>query len=99
VRALVCAALCLPAGFGVAELTGVRPIGGVVLVALAALACLWSRARPGRLALWAALLVILFAASHLLGDAVGSWVAVGLVSAVAAAAFVALAREPSHLAT
>jgi hypothetical protein len=70
-------------GFGVAELTGVRPLGGVVLVALAALAWVWSDAAAWRMALWAALLAVLFVASHLLGDVIGTWPAIAVVTLLA----------------
>jgi hypothetical protein len=90
VRALVCAAACLPAGFGVAELTGVRPLGGIVLVALAALACVWADAPAWRVALWAGLLAVLFVASHLLGDAIGTWPAIAVVTLLATLSHFAL---------
>jgi predicted MFS family arabinose efflux permease len=85
------AAATFVAGFGVAELTGVRAIGGLVLVA----GGIWC----GRLAVpivgrrvTVALLAIalaLFVLSHPLGKAIGAWPAVfvtaTLVGAVAAA--------------
>jgi hypothetical protein len=74
-------------GFGVADLTGVRPLGGVVLF----LAALWCGLRWRRqqglavaLALVAAYLAA-FALSHPLGKAIGSWPAVLVVSALVAA--------------
>lgn len=85
------AALSLVAGFGVAELTGVRALGGLVLVAaLAWCAVRWAR----RSVLLAVALVVLylgaFIGSHLLADALGAWpsvltvaVLVGLVVAAA----------------
>jgi hypothetical protein len=73
-------------GFGVADLTGVRPLGGVVLF-LAALWCglVWRRARglPVAIGLVVAYLVA-FALSHPLGKAISSWPAVLVVSAVVA---------------
>jgi hypothetical protein len=90
VKATACAAACLPAGFGVAELTGVRPLGGIVLVALAALACLWSDAPAWRLALWGVVLAVLFVASHLLGDVIGTWAAIAVVTLLATLSHFAL---------
>jgi hypothetical protein len=70
-------------GFAVAELTGVRALGGVVLF-LAALACglRWRLllGLPRALALVAVFLAG-FALSHPLGDAIGAWPAVFVVSA------------------
>ncbi len=78
------AAGALLLGFAVAELTGVRAIGGVVLF-LGALACglRWRLllGLPRALALVFAFLVA-FAVSHPLGDAIGAWPAVFVVSAV-----------------
>jgi hypothetical protein len=79
------------AGFGVAELTGVRAIGGLVLLAggvwcgRAALSIVGSRATIALLATAVALFVV----SHPLGEAIGAWPAVAtsaaLVAGVAAA--------------
>ncbi len=88
--ALICAAACLPAGFGVAELTGIRPLGGIVLVGLAALAWRWSDAPAARLALWTVILAALFVLSHVLGDVLGSWAAVTVMSGLATLAFAVL---------
>ena len=92
-RGLTCAAACLPAGFGVAVATGVRPIGGIVLVVLAALGGRWSDAPPRRQAAWYALVFVCFVASHLLGLAIGSWPAVAVVTAIAAGGYVAILSE------
>jgi hypothetical protein len=89
-RGLVCAAACLPAGFGVAVATGVRPLGGVVLVVLAALAGRWSNAPRGRQIRWYLVVLVCFIASHLLADPIGAWGGVVIVTAVATAAYVAL---------
>ncbi len=74
-------------GFAVAELTGVRAVGGVVLFA-AALACglRWRLllGLPRALALVAVFLAG-FALSHPLGDAIGAWPAVFVVAAVVGA--------------
>lgn len=78
----------LIAGFGVAVATGSRPLGGVVLAACG-LTCLavWRRRDPGRTA--AGLTVTglaAFALSHVLGNMIGAWPAVFVVSALTAAA-------------
>lgn len=94
-RGLVCAAACLPAGFGVAAATGVRPLGGLVLLALALLAGRWSGQPAVRQAAWYAVVLACFVASHLLADPLSAWVSVALVAAVASAAYVAvLQRRP-----
>jgi len=84
----VAVAVGLAAGFGVAQGTGVRALGGVVFAAggLAA-ARLWYRRRG--LAVAAALGVVYLAAfvlAHVLALGVGwpAWLAVGLVTVVAA---------------
>jgi hypothetical protein len=87
------AAGSLLVGFGVAEATGVRPLGGVVLVAGAGWCALrWRRrAGPGRTA--ALLLVYLasFAGAHVIGDAVGAWPAVLIAAGVTGLAVWAVA--------
>ena len=74
-------------GFGVAEITGVRALGGLVLFA-GALWCglRWRRAHglPRALALVTVYLAG-FVAAHPLGHAIGSWPAVLLVAAVVGA--------------
>lgn len=68
--------------FAVADLTGVRPLGGVVLVVGGAWCALQVRPVAG-LARTAALLAVAlaaFVASHPLGDVVGAWPAVLAVS-------------------
>ena len=79
----VCAAACLPAGFGVAALTGVRPLGGLVLLALALAAARHLR-RPIP---WLIVVLVCFVVSHLLAHAIGAWPAVAVVSVVATAAY------------
>jgi hypothetical protein len=93
VRGLVCAAACLPAGFGVAVATGVRPLGGIVLVALAVLAARWSGVESRRQVAWYAVVAVCFVASHLLADVAGAWGAVAIVTAVATSAYLALAER------
>ncbi len=91
-RGLLCAAACLPAGFGVAVATGVRPLGGIVLVALAALAGRWSPAARESKLKWYGVVLACFIASHLLGHVIGAWGAVAVVTAIASGAYVALLR-------
>lgn len=90
------AAATFLAGFGVAELTDVRVLGGLVLVAggvLCARLALPVAGGPRTLALLA-LALGLFAAAHPLGEAIGAWPAV-LVAAAAVAAAAALLVRPS----
>ena len=87
------AALSLVAGFGVAELTGVRALGGLVL--LAALACCavrWARRSVPLAVALVVLYVAAFVASHLLADALGAWPSVLLVSAVVGGVVAAATR-------
>lgn len=78
------AALTLILGFGVADLTGVRPLGGVVLFAGALWCGLQWKARRGLpIALGLiGLFLLLFALSHRLGDEIGAWPSVFTVAAV-----------------
>lgn len=81
------AAGALLLGFAVADLSGTRALGGIVLL-LGALACglRWRLllGLPRALALVAAFLAA-FALAHPLGKAIGSWPAVLVVSAVVGA--------------
>ena len=83
-------------GFGVAEITGVRALGGLVLF-LGALACglRWRVlvGLPRALPLVAAFLAG-FALAHPLGDAIGSWPAVILVAAIVGAIAWRMADAP-----
>ena len=92
------AALTLVVGYAVAAGTGVRALGGVVLLAgLAVCAALWRR-RVGtrRTAVLVVVFVALFVASHLLALAVGAWPSVLLVAAAMFAAAYGLAdRAPA----
>lgn len=87
------AAGSLAAGFAVAQSTGVRPLGGVVLVA----GCGWcalrwrERVGGGRTAGLVALYLAAFAGSHVLAHAIGAWPSVAVVSAVVAAGTYAVA--------
>jgi hypothetical protein len=76
----------LALGFAVADVTGVRPLGGIVLVAGAAWCALrWrERAGTGRAAALVGLYLAAFAVSHPLGHAIGAWPAVAVVAAIAA---------------
>ena len=71
-------------GFGVAEITGVRPLAGLVLLAGAGWCALrWRRAAgAGRTGLLVALYAAVFAGSHVAADALGAWPSVLLAAAV-----------------
>jgi MFS family permease len=93
------AAGSLLVGFGVADLTGVRALGAIVLF-LAALWCglRWKAARG--LGVAVALVVVYlvgFALSHPLGHAIGSWPAVAVVAVVVGAVVWAVADRPARL--
>ena len=92
------AAGTLPLGFGVAQATGVRPLGGLVLVAAAIWCALrWLHTAGGGRA--AALLVAYFGAfvmSHVIADALGAWGAVLLAAAVVGLTTWAVADGPSR---
>ncbi|MBA2348390.1 MAG: hypothetical protein H0V81_08845 [Solirubrobacterales bacterium] len=91
------AAGSLALGFAVAQATGVRPLGGVVLVAGAGWCALRWRDERG-VAVAAALLAIYlgaFVASHLIADTLGTWGAVALVCALVGLAAWALADRTS----
>jgi hypothetical protein len=96
------AAGSLALGFAVAQATGVRPLGGVVLL-LGAGWCArrWARdAGAGRAVALLAVYAAAFAASHVLGDVVGAWPAVAIVSAgVGAAAWLGADLAPGRRAT
>jgi hypothetical protein len=86
-------------GFGVADVTGVRALGGVVLV----LGCGWCallrwRQRSLRTAIsLTAVFLVAFAVSHPLGKAIGAWPSVLVVSAaVALITYVVFDRQPSR---
>ncbi|MCZ2850228.1 hypothetical protein [Modestobacter sp. VKM Ac-2978] len=95
----VAVAVGLAAGFGVAQGTGVRALGGVVFAAggLAA-GWLWYRRRGAAIAAaLAAGYVAAFVLAHVLAIGVGwpAWLAVGLVTVVAAAVSWVVADRPS----
>ena len=90
------AALSLIAGFAVADLTGIRPVGGLVLLAAAAWCALRWRAQAGVPAalVLLALYALGFAASHVLGGVIGAWPAVLVVAAAVGAAAWVVADAP-----
>ncbi len=80
-------------GFGVAEATGVRALGGIVLILGAGwCATRWQRgAGPARTAALLLVYIGAFAGSHLIADAVGAWPAVFIAAGVTGLAAWALA--------
>lgn len=80
------------AGFGVAELTGVRALGGIVLLAGGAWCARLAlqRAGPAPTAALIAIALALFVLSHPLGHAIGAWPAVFVSGALAATTAVAV---------
>lgn len=95
------AAGSLVAGFAVAQATGIRPLGGVVLLAGAGWCALrWrERAGTGRAAALAGLYVAAFAGSHGLAHVIGAWPSVAVVSAVVGGAAYAVADARPSSAT
>ena len=89
-RTLILAAATLPAAFAVAEATGVRAIGGAVLIALAAATLIAARPPAARGVAWLAVLAAAFAVSHVVADALTTWGAIAAVTAVVTAAAAAL---------
>ena len=88
-------------GFAVAQLTGVRALGGIVLVAGCAWCALrWLRAGGRAAVARTGVLVILYAAgfvlSHVIADMLGAWPSVLLVAAVVGAAAYVLADRPAR---
>jgi len=91
----------LVAGFAVAQATGVRPLGGVVLAAGAGwCAVRWRRsAGVARTAGLVGVYIASFVASHLIADTVGTVGAVFLVAAITGlAAYVVADRPASRVA-
>jgi hypothetical protein len=82
------AAGSLLVGFGVAQATGVRPLGGIVLVAAAGWCAQrwWHAAGPARAAALLGVYCAAFAGSHVIADSVGAWPAVLLAAGVSALA-------------
>jgi hypothetical protein len=83
------------AGFGVAELTGVRALGGLVLLA----GGVWCArialrlAGPGATVTLVVIALALFVLSHPLGHVIGAWPAVAISAALVAAVAAALTRR------
>ena len=90
----------LVVGFQVAELTGVRALGGVVLlVAIGWCWMAWTGRRSMLVALGlTAVYVAAFALSHVIAGAVGALVSVALVSALVSLVVFAVADRPVLLA-
>ncbi|MDM7832567.1 hypothetical protein [Cellulomonas edaphi] len=90
------AALTLAAGFFVAQVTDVRALGGLVLVAGVAW-CVWRARAAGVLRLATVVVVgaVCFVAAHVLAPHLGAWPSVLLVAAVLGAVTWALVdRRP-----
>lgn len=91
------AVLSFICSFAVAEVTGVRPLGGMVLFAGA----VWCARRwrgsigTGRTAALLGAALVLFVVSHLLGDLFGTWGAVALISATVGALAWGVADVPA----
>ena len=85
-------------GFAVAQATGVRPLGGVVLALGAGWCALrWRRSvGTARAAGLVGLYLVLFVVSHLIADTVGTWGAVALVAAAMGAATLFAADLPAQ---
>jgi hypothetical protein len=82
----VAGAVSLIVGFGVAQLTGNRPLGGFVLL-LGGAWCAWQWWRAvgaARTLLGVVIFAVAFALSHPLGIVIGAWPSVLLVAVVAA---------------
>jgi hypothetical protein len=82
-------------GFAVAQATGIRPLGGIVLIAGCAWCALrWLQVRPGAIARTAALVVVYvgaFVVSHVIADTLGAWPSVLLAAALTGLAAYVLA--------
>ena len=78
------AGMTLAVGFGVAQITGNRPVGGIVLVIGAAICGYRWWQSAGRLPTFASELVFFaaFVASHPLAKQIGAWPAVAVAGAV-----------------
>jgi hypothetical protein len=87
----------LVVGFGVAQATGVRPLGGVVLALGAGWCALRWRRTVGtaRTVGLVGLYVAGFAASHVIADTVGTWGSVFLVAALVGLAALVVADVPA----
>lgn len=90
------AAGSLALGFGVAQATGVRALGGVVLLAGAGWCALRWRERAGTptAAALVGLYLAAFVASHLIAGTLGAWGSVAAVAAVVGLAAYVVADRP-----
>ncbi|HBJ73354.1 MAG TPA: hypothetical protein DDY88_06555 [Actinobacteria bacterium] len=88
----VVAGATLVAGFGVAQASDNRSLGGAVLLAGAAVCGIqwWREAGPRAALLSEGVLVLAFAGSHVLAKPLGAWPSVGLVALATAALSYAL---------
>jgi len=94
------AALTLVVGFAVAQATGVRALGGAVLLAGVAWCAVraWRPAGPARTVAVVVVGALCFVASHLLAPVLGAWPSVVLVAAVlGVATWVLVDRRTSGL--
>lgn len=94
------AAGSLVLGFAVAQGTGVRPLGGIVLIAGAGWCAKRWRTRVGtrRTAVLLGVYLAAFVLSHVIADPVGTWPAVAIVAAISGGAAWALADASRHVA-
>lgn len=90
------AAGTLIGGFAVAQSTGNRPLGGVVLLAGGAFCAMqwWRSSGPMPAAVNSAVFTAAFIGSHPLAKEIGAWPAVLAVSAATAGISYAIAKEP-----
>ena len=96
VRPILLALAALPAGFAVAQWTGVRPLGGAVMALLGLSALLLGRLPMLATVAVAAVAAGAFAASHALAGTLGTWGAVTAAAlAVGAAMAAAVTRSGS----
>jgi hypothetical protein len=86
----------LVAGFAVAQATGVRPLGGIVLALGAGWCALHWRRRvgTGRAAGLVGVYLAMFVLSHVIAGTVGAWPAVFLVAALTGIAVLLVADGP-----
>lgn len=91
------AAGSLVVGFGIAQATGVRPLGGIALIAgLGWCATQWRRrVGRGRTLGLTGLYLVAFAGSHGLALVIGAWPSVAVVSVIVGAATYAVADAPA----
>lgn len=91
------AAATLVLGFLVAQVTGVRALGGVVLLAGVVWCGMRERRRTPvwRLAVALGVGAVCFVAAHVLADPLGPWLSVAVVAAVLAVATYGLVDRPA----